>query len=366
MVHFVIHAGMPKAASTTIQRTLAHNRETLAAGGVLYPETPAGDAAHRALHAELAGILSPGAADPWRALAGELERSECRSVILSCEDFFFLNVSEIARFAGIVKGIDPSARVSIVIVMRRQDAWLESWYNQSVKAKLIRYPGGILDLLDTWQYMPGILRYAERLSDWRTAFAAADIQVLDLAGTGGRVVDRVCAAAGLDGIRLEAPSNLAGNVSLSLESLAILRRLNAEGLHDEPRRLIHNAMVRADRGRRESGEDIAARLLPDDVRARILDDAATGNVELATRFAPRETEFFAQPAPSAGTMDEIAARPLSPSPIEVASAQISRSRDRAGTESAAAHDAALRALGTSGIAAIAEGCGPLLRSGGTE
>jgi hypothetical protein len=127
-----LHVGMPKCATTTIQAALLQKQEALRGLGIAYemPEGPAaegqGNAARLALailrerahviDEELAHFFSQGAGD----------------VLLSAEAFSALNKSMSAiKFVEALRARD--FEVSVIVLFRRQDHWLESDFKQHVK-----------------------------------------------------------------------------------------------------------------------------------------------------------------------------------------------------------------------------------------
>ncbi len=152
----VIHAGAPKTGSTYLQQRLRAGRERLRSHGVHVPVLPlvermAGNA--KLLATALAGEASPTFArafpeidvrslDPTaivRELLAEW-RADRETVVLSAENF---RPSHAARLRGL---LPRDARCTVVLFVRRQDDWIESWHNQLVKSGEIRY--GLHDFVE--------------------------------------------------------------------------------------------------------------------------------------------------------------------------------------------------------------------------
>jgi len=133
----VLHIGMPKTGTTTIQFFLANNAEALAANGCLYPST---GQLHHAHHPLAALLLDrrPGlgwvdslvpAVDPalLQQLKREIRGSACSTVVISTELFSFMRDTR--------KAIESFSEydLRILFFIRRQDYWLESLCRQEMK-----------------------------------------------------------------------------------------------------------------------------------------------------------------------------------------------------------------------------------------
>ena len=85
---FVLHIGLAKTGSSTIQQTMAANAEVLRARGIVYPSLHARDqqVAHHVLLRTLRseqGIAAPA----WETLRGFRDQARDRTVLLSSEAF---------------------------------------------------------------------------------------------------------------------------------------------------------------------------------------------------------------------------------------------------------------------------------------
>jgi hypothetical protein len=128
----IIHVGMHKAASTSIQRFLFANRDRLRERGVLYPAGPCIDPPHEAHHALAWAIRGrPGydEAERWGAAMDVIHSDPSPIVVFSSEDFEKFTADEVARLAAHVEGFD----VCIVQVIRNAWAFLVSNYKHNVR-----------------------------------------------------------------------------------------------------------------------------------------------------------------------------------------------------------------------------------------
>jgi hypothetical protein len=156
----VLHIGMPKTGTTAIQGFLAHNRKKLIQQKVLYPECGVPVNQHTAL---VKSIVSPlfdwvhfnQAIDQFDArnyvvdILAQCESNGCNQAILSSEYLWaspamqagpnyhlpsqenFDCIRKIVRVCHDIFSIFE--KIKIVVYLRRQDDWLDSFFNQQLK-----------------------------------------------------------------------------------------------------------------------------------------------------------------------------------------------------------------------------------------
>ncbi|MGR3710347.1 MAG: hypothetical protein ACU0A9_13005 [Alterinioella nitratireducens] len=143
----ILHIGGPKVASTYIQRLLVLNPAALASAGAIHPvvdETPGMPGNGKLIPMVLNGApqtvfrrffpeVDIAAIDPadfvQRLVHRNLERAD--TVILSGENFR-------PHHAAPLKALLPrDVEVKIVLLGRRQDSWLQSYYTQTLKHRLL-------------------------------------------------------------------------------------------------------------------------------------------------------------------------------------------------------------------------------------
>jgi hypothetical protein len=151
-----LHIGMPKTGTTAVQRALYRNRRLLAKRGYFYPDF--GHFQHVALVRQLAQQAGSTVSFPKVGDCGtherfldlvDAQRKRPHTSIVSSEYFFqrvafFPGRTEIddEAFAVLARTIDETAKyfsgcdVTVVAWLRRQDNWLMSMYNQTVKGSL--------------------------------------------------------------------------------------------------------------------------------------------------------------------------------------------------------------------------------------
>lgn len=139
MAKVFLHIGMNKTGSSAIQSYLHHNRQVLKNAGLLWPETgrdtnDPGAGYHYRLSTALGfgvGRNEAGDADERRALRmaldAEIAASNARTVVISSE--YFVLRRNPAMLAEFFDGLDTS----VVVYLRRHDAWWPSLFAQAIK-----------------------------------------------------------------------------------------------------------------------------------------------------------------------------------------------------------------------------------------
>jgi hypothetical protein len=281
-MRLVIHAGIHRTGTTSLQRFLSENREALGARGIGYP----GDEVH---HQKLAWALKRGEAgvEDVEALVGSAGAAE--RVILSGEDF------AIHQELGWLAALARRHEVHAVFYLRRQDHWVMSWYNQHVKwpfsaVKSQMDPQAFLATLEDFYW----LDYAALLGRWRGVLGPDRVTVGVVEP--GQVED--VTRDFLDRLGI-APEGLAldggrSNDSLPVHMLEIARHLGLYELRHGQRTRVLNAL-RAGLGGRAPA---AATVYSPEERQAILARFAAGNRAVAEAWFGRE-ELFLEPPPAA-------------------------------------------------------------------
>lgn len=119
----ILHAGMSKTGTTSIQNCLKKYSDDLARNGVLYINEPI-------THNQLAKFVKRDISqDKVSDFISVLEASHCKTVIISSELFEGMSEMACAR----LKALFFSFEIEIVMYVRRQDQALESMYSELVK-----------------------------------------------------------------------------------------------------------------------------------------------------------------------------------------------------------------------------------------
>lgn len=308
MKRIILHVGLPKTGTTSIQDCLAGTAAELARDGVLFPIVredlrSAGRAQgvgvgwHRALSmyvSQRPGGLAPGEWDAWRAeLRRFAETPALDTLMLSQEGLFGGGRRD--RIAALLEELPAGAR-RIVLVLRPADAWLTSLYEQFVRSvvRTEELPGAF----------PPALHYAERgfegmIDRLERHVPGAELQILsfDALVAGDGLIANFAAA-------LELPAWLAerteamprANAGLPQDMVAFLRAANAARVPMPGFVAIRGALARAAR-RRTAGKQ-RGRIFPPDFAARIAERFEADRAYVRQRFgielkaaAPVEDHF---------------------------------------------------------------------------
>ena len=254
----VLHVGMGKTGTSTIQATFHRNRRRLAKRGILYPKTP-GKRRHIRLGLSMQAddgvprqsvgwrrqdVSTPGELRPQfeEALFEELE-SRPQQVVLSDEALLTASDTGIGNLRDLLDRMASSVRV--VAYLRRQDDHLCSRYPQMVKRE-----GEVRMLSERAQAdLSHIYDYHARLVAWRDVLRPDDLVVRTFERS--RFADRSLLEDFLDASGLELRAeNLkevrSKNESLDAESVEFLRLVNLYRAErgERPSRDLTNDLVR--------------------------------------------------------------------------------------------------------------------------
>ncbi|MEQ6903701.1 hypothetical protein [Nocardioides sp. YIM 152588] len=209
-VTLVLHVGLHKTATTYLQGLWSAHRAELLDAGVLYPTTgiPVGDRPRTREGAQSGHTLFARPRVRHRALrAALLEElpASVSTVLISSEEFGRPTGGPtpdqlLARFSGF-------GGVKVVLVLRRQDAWVESYYKQIVDQYANRETRSLDEFVR--DRGPELLDYHARFARWRDLVGAENFhalsyddlregaaisrRVLEVAGVRGPVHDRLAA-----------------------------------------------------------------------------------------------------------------------------------------------------------------------------
>jgi hypothetical protein len=322
LAELVVHVGMGKTGTSSIQHFLRANEEVLADHGVLYPRSPGGRR-----HIRLGLFITPDdeftgsrvarrqSQDPaWRdqilaspaafrdafetALVDEIHAARLPRVLLSDEAVFGSSegamrlLGEFARRHG--------AALRLVCYLRRQDDHVISRYQQAVKwgeVRRIAERTAELELAPTYDY-------AARLDAWSRLARPADLVVRRFERArfhGGSLTQDFLDAAGVDvapaALVEEAPTL---NESLDAESVEFLRILN---LHRVRRQGAEVGMINNRKlVRRLASVPLGPTLtLPAPELDRFMARWEEGNRRVARRWFGDDGDLFAAPRKSEGT-----------------------------------------------------------------
>ncbi len=242
-----LHIGMPKTGTTAIQRFLFENHSLLLQKqGCLYPDHSLGWYQHVPLVKAIVMPIFPKAIfnkaiadieekDWLDGLTRQYTQTNCRKIIVSSEFLWASpamqthlkfhgdteeNFTLIEEVVAKVKDTFSSfSEVKIIVYLRRQDTWLESFFNQQIKA------GAVIPSEEAVVEVKNYLLYAKNLKIWRNYFGVENVIVKFYEETTD-IVGHFCETvglqiAGLDVIRSDESE--AVNPSLSPRAIKIMR-----------------------------------------------------------------------------------------------------------------------------------------------
>ena len=187
----VLHVGAPKTASTYIQRRLRANSERLRKNGIYVPVLPA--VAEMSGNAKLLPTalgqrpsltfqrafpkIDIRALDPKKIVTDLLQdwRGDSESVILSAENLRPMHARPLREL------LPTNAPCVVVLFVRRQDRWFDSYFNQMIKTNEVyenvsAFLTRLLDGNDERLCRPDWLTHYEA---WRDAFGNCEIVFYD-------------------------------------------------------------------------------------------------------------------------------------------------------------------------------------------
>ncbi len=246
--HLILHIGLSKTGSSSIQRVLAASREALAAQGVFMPQSP-GWANHALLPASLVNdpkILWGFHPATWEGLAPAVRLQRFRAAwaaemaalpgwatrcVITAEQIGGLLRSddEVARLADLLRPLFGS--VQVVAYLRRQDLHAASAYSQWLRGGVLVEPGlpaGGPEAHPEYDYGGLLERFARVFGH-----TAVQPRIFDRAQlAGGDVVEDFLRLTGISlPAMAEAPTKNS-NLGITLEGQALLlaagRRMEAK------------------------------------------------------------------------------------------------------------------------------------------
>lgn len=300
-MRFVVHIGMAKTGTTSIQRFLADNRAALGDRGVLVPtslESPRHDAlpvmgqpTRVTKQFRRVGATTPAAAaayqqDRTAALRAELAGSDADIVALSSEQLSTL-LKTTAETAGFAEWLGQFGLESDVLVyLRRQDSMYVAAYSTAVKRGVTR-PFEFPDFGPAGPPRDHRLNYRAVLERWESAFGAERLKVRLFERErliGGDVVVDYLDALGIsdtDAFTFPEPEN----VSLARDTLEFLRLMNRTIPARQPG--VYNPLRGAPVGALTAVPSSAGKVpVPADRAAAFVAQFAEGNAEVAQRYFP--------------------------------------------------------------------------------
>jgi hypothetical protein len=294
-----LHVGQTKTATTTLQAFFSDNRAWLANQGIDYPECPPDHpikSQHRFLVEPLAGLQRPFPDEipGWTYIKQKIKASSLSSILISEEVFWHLFERRREEKVEILRWIKNQLSghdVKIVCYLRRQDKWIESWFNQLTKTDVNHY-----SRMNYHQFIQaykdqGMLNYVQALQPWITVFGEDNLIVRPFEKSQFLKGDVIQDFLSIIGVRL-------------LDSGEIVRPADQQvSLCNSACEIsnIYNSTVRAKEFKQRFMEIVHAydeqitdhrRFTPHSIATSLLDEYRSSNQEIAARFGGRLPEFF--------------------------------------------------------------------------
>lgn len=131
----ILHLGLHKTGTTSIQKWCLSHRDQLLERGVLFPKAGLPDDFQSIREGGFPGhqgLMRPNA-DAWDDLRQEIAESGCERVIISCENMLMpLRPDRDKQIAALGERLGEFASVRIVVGVRRPDIWLDRFYREIV------------------------------------------------------------------------------------------------------------------------------------------------------------------------------------------------------------------------------------------
>lgn len=312
----VLHIGLHKTATTYIQNVLSARRYDLLAQGVLYPLAGSGMLAR--------GVDRPtvntreGAQSGHALFTKPIDRQPLVSellyelpdtastVLLSSEDFALGRMTP----QEYLSAFNVFGTIKVVLVLRRQDDWIESFYKQAVD----QY--GNFEVRSFEEYLanegPRLLDFHARFSPWRDLVGPDSFHVLsydDIAGGGREICRQLVEIAGIGGPTLDKLTSVEVPRYDSVRAIDTvgLRVLNSLRLEDRDLRIATARLIY------DAAPDGDIDLLTPELRKVIQETYTPVNERI-------EQEWFTEPVPGLcfGTPapESTAAMPSAPDLLE--------------------------------------------------
>ena len=224
-----IHIGAPKTATTFLQSTLTHMRDTLAKNGVIYPRANwLYHAQHRlAFAAKKRRIFDTGETPDLNAELKELNAVITQTdpqdrIFISSEEFLSVPMESIHALKD---GIDCND-IRILVVVRRPDDLLLSIYNQKLKSPLNGFHQRIDAFLEDPARLHPIMDQPACIARWAQVFGRDRMTIwtyedMDIVGDCLRLLNAPPLAT-------EEPA--LNNASVSAATLEVMRYAKLHGL----------------------------------------------------------------------------------------------------------------------------------------
>lgn len=307
-----IHIGYPKTATSALQQGLYQNYTALPAHDFCYPLSGIMGVGKHSI-AEVIQTQRPVSKNnpAVQKLLREMHSTPAKNIILSSERFASYAADAIADVKHVFKDFD----IYIVVYLRRQDVFLQSWWSQTAKTGRQRnsfehWVTAMFDALaqsghgDASEAVPGFSKFTPDyhyiLSLWSQAFGKDHILVrpFERAQLHPNILVDLLQTCGMSDTSW-VPEAAQVNVTPSLKTTEVLRSLGVKMRPDstrEDRNTIHQvafSMMR-DEAERLGWNKVKPNYITPDLYARIMARFEEGNHAIAQTYLGRN-ELFTEP-----------------------------------------------------------------------
>lgn len=292
---FLIHIGVNKTGTSSLQSAFSARRTQLSEQGILYPETGLQQSAHHQLSRVAKGArpASLGLSDNWADdLRAEFKDHEL--CVLSSENFATL------RDVRPMTEICPPGDTRVVVYLRDYARYMTSWYQQAIHSRNISF--SLEDFIDNYS-----ADFSTIVRLWREVYGSENVEVrqYDRANLkDGDIVADFC-----DMIRPGLEDTFAGikhssNPSLTGNLLMFKRMLNCFITREESLQVASELANMADLDPTFSGK----LAVPEETVARIRylsrEDSKAIKAETGLDLTPRMREIKGHPSPDLTRLEQ--------------------------------------------------------------
>jgi hypothetical protein len=288
-----LHIGTPKTGTSALQWFFFHNRPRLKELGITYPDFGIVDDCH---HRIGASFHHPDVRPAYIQYKDMLTLEEYAEMLKAIEGDVLISSELISHgyLASKLREAIGDVDIRVVVYLRRQDSFLESWYNQEVKLlsgegirEFYERAGGLLDyrlgILEGWAAVWGVENVVVRAYE-KKRFAAQHIC--------DDFVEHVFGWKRPEDFAMP-PSDV--NPGLSADALEYKRAVNTLPLSDEVKCLLATTMATYSCVE-DSGQPSSRSVMPHSLRKEILERYRESNAWVARTFMGREDGcLFAEP-----------------------------------------------------------------------
>ncbi|PLX35868.1 MAG: hypothetical protein C0606_17395 [Hyphomicrobiales bacterium] len=278
-----LHIGMHKTASTFLQNFLFANPQAINPHGFLYPAPNTPTKAHHPLaRATYQNYDESSAAALWAPTIKEIEESPHTDAIISSEQFEWLSAP-----ARLKKLVPSDIEIKVVVYVRRQDAQMESRYQQRLQNND--------DLSKTFEEFFRTLKLASLdldsfLTPWEQQFGRENIHVRRFEFERfpeGKIELDFLRTLGIEEVtETNLPKNMvfAKNASLRKDCAEVMRFANAKRLEADVRKRLAGRMTRVSSLLQKISPEPKFSYMTEAMRKEILAKYEKSNQAVAQRY----------------------------------------------------------------------------------